>query len=140
LKKLAAETYPELLKKELPKTWEELEMIDGYYVDLTATVNRCYNFSTRKSNSNFFKTKEQAEASIALAQLSQLKAVYNGDWVVDWRNNKQGKHSIIFYNDEIHFVTYKVTPQFLTLKDRQTAQLFLENFRDLIIKAKPLFS
>ena len=55
----------------LPKTWEELNKINGYYI---SGHSRIENLDTSVGcidiNKNLFATEEQAKAAIALAQLS----------------------------------------------------------------------
>jgi hypothetical protein len=137
LKQLALQTFPELAEKELPKSWGDLKEIEGFYTNGDSNI-----FSTRgctkKRNRKLFATKEQAEASIALAQLSQLMKVYNNGWVADWTKNSQDKFCIEFCIDDINKVTNIGTNKFLAFKDEKTRDLFLENFRDLILTAKPL--
>ena len=63
---------------ELPKRWEDLEYIKGYYVDSGAEL--CFwdkedDDELEETEKNIFATREQAEAAIALAQLSQLREV-----------------------------------------------------------------
>jgi hypothetical protein len=137
LKQLALQTFPELAEKELPKSWEELEEIDGYYINSNTVRGKGSTFPAYDCNKNIFATKEQAEASIALAQLSQLMKVYNDGWVANWTNDED-KFCIIFFNDLIDTNTYIVAAKFLAFKDEKTRDLFLENFRDLILTAKPL--
>jgi translation initiation factor 2 beta subunit (eIF-2beta)/eIF-5 len=138
LKQLALQTFPELAEKELPKSWEELGEIDGYYVTSGCKVLSTCNFHRDEDDKNVFATKEQAEASIALAQLSQLMKVYNGDWVADWTDNAEGKHCVWFFKNEIATDCSYSLSSFLAFKDAKTRDLFLENFRDLILTAKPL--
>lgn len=143
LKQLALQTYPELGKKELPKTWEELEIKRGYCTDIDSIIHgglQSSNIRHKRFDKNMFATQEQAEASLALAQLSQLKKVYNGDWVADWENDEQEKYCIMFFDNEVDTDTWLNTNYFLSFKDKETRDLFLENFRDLIEKAKPLMS
>ena len=140
LKGLAIQTYPELAKKELPKTWEELEQISGCYVKGNNALGKQTSYyPTSLNNVNIFATKEQAEASIALAQLSQLREVYRNGWVPDWSDGKD-KYCINFFNNGINKDFYITTNSFLSFQDEETRDLFLENFRDLILKAKPLMS
>ena len=137
LRDLAVQTYPELLKKELPKSWEELKEINGYFVDIDSDIYDIKCNLNDSSVKNIFATKEQAEASIALAQLSQLMAVYNDGWVANWKAWKT-KYSIIFDEDVIVICECFNHQRFLTLKDKETAKEFLKNFRSLILTAKPL--
>lgn len=139
LKALALQTYPELGKKQLPKSWDDLIKIKGYYVGANTSRIIEHAYAEGK-NKNVFFTKEQAEASIALAQLSQLIEVYRNGWVPDWINDDQDKFCIEFYRGEIYCDDYVNTGNFLSFQDAETRDLFLENFRDLIEKAKPLMS
>lgn len=140
LKGLALQTYPELAKKELPKTWEELQCIyNGWFI---SGEDKTYKVPTNPTNGGYkqlFATKEQAEASIALAQLSQLREVYRNGWVPDW-SDYNVKYIISFKEDEIVTDFFKRSNYFLSFQDEKTRDLFFENFRELIEKAKPLFS
>jgi hypothetical protein len=109
LKELAVQTYPELVKKELPKTYEEL----GHLI-------------------TSFATNEQVLAVDAMRKLSQLLAVYN-DGSTRYKN-------VIRINspNEPYIYHYSGLQSFLSFKDRKTAELFLKNFKDLILTAKPL--
>jgi hypothetical protein len=141
LKELALTTYPEIAKKELPKSWSELENIKGYYVAGRDSTARYADTTTDKDNKNIFATKEQAEASIALAQLSQLREVYRNGWVPDYKEPLQIKYTITFYEDELSKNScHNTMHNFLTFQDEKTRDVFLENFSSLIEIAKPLLS
>jgi len=133
LKELAVQTYPELAKKELPKSWEELEEINGYYINSASVLTPSKISNAGCTLRNTFATKEQAEASIALAQLSQLREVYRNGWVADYKEPLQMKYTITFYE-------HNTMHNFLSFQDAETRDLFLENFKDLIETAKPLLS
>lgn len=138
LKALALQTYPELGKKELPKSWYDLIKIKGYYVGANTSRIIEHAYAEGK-NKNVFFTKEQAEASIALAQLSQLREVYRNGWVPDY-NKSENKYVIELFINRIDTHFYQGKNYFLSFQDAKTRDLFLENFRDLIEKAKPLMS
>ena len=140
LKALALETFPELGIKPLPKTWEKLKEIVGFYIDVNSSVEIAEECCTSDpDHRNVFATKEQAEAAIALAQLSQLREVYRNGWKPNWKNAKP-KYCIYFDNDLIITTFFIASNHFLSFQDEKTRDLFLENFRDLIEKAKPLLS
>jgi hypothetical protein len=128
-----------LAKKELPKSWEDLKKIEGYYVGSSSYIGYA-GHSTDDENKNIFVTKEQAEASIALAQLSQLREVYRNGWKPDWTDANKFKYIIEFYDNKIWTDTYTNSSQFLSFQDAETRDLFLENFKELIETAKPLMS
>lgn len=132
------EAYESQAKKQLPKTWEELEEISGFWVS-SESKTHSFTCKTFIDTKNLFATKEQAEASIALAQLSQLREVYRDGWKPDWSGNGI-KYCIIFEQKKIIINKNTFVHRFLSFQDKETAELFLENFRDLIETAKPLMS
>ena len=127
------------IKKELPKRWNELSSFEGFIYNGTIILTE-KNYIPCHANRRFFATKEQAEASIALAQLSQLREVYRDGWKPEWMNITQDKYCLQFYDREIDKATYNTTQAFLSFQSAEVRDLFLENFRDLIEQAKPLMS
>ena len=126
-------------KKGLPKSWEDLKNVSGYWVhNYCGTVR--FDGQISHTNRNTFKTKEQAEASIALAQLSQLRDVYRQGWEPYWNDATEHKWIIHFKGTDIHICREWLNNEFLSFKEVETAELFLENFRHLIEQAKPLMS
>jgi hypothetical protein len=140
LKELAVQTYPEVAKKELPKSWEELGEINGHFYDTRDNSLRykCGCSTKYIINKLVFATKEQAEASIAMAQLSQLMKVYNDGWEPDWSNLMSPKDCIYIEGGIIVAMQRWESNKFLSFKDAETRDLFLENFIELIETAKPL--
>ena len=129
LKQLALQTYPELAKKELPKKWEVLDVIKGFYINNTSIICNSYT-ATIPNNRNVFATFKQAESIIAMAKLSQVMAVYNDGWVADWSNVMQDKWRIVFHLRKPMVeknIRYK---EFLTFKTEELAEEFLTNFRE----------
>lgn len=124
---------------ELEDTWENLESISGWCTDGYSKVLRAINNDTTQDHKNVFKTKEQAEASIALAMLSQLMAQerYNGNWKPDWGNSEESKYAIYFQKEKINKDFFETCSQFLAFPTPKKRDQFLENHRDLILKAKP---
>jgi hypothetical protein len=137
LKDLAVQTYPELAKEQLPKSWEDLKKIDGYSVSIFSKIKYYQKTDCVESVFFTFATKEQAEASIAMAQLSQLMKVYNDGHVADYSGNSLNYY-IRFMRNELRIDSSYCYRSFLRFKDKETAQLFLENFKDLLEQAKPL--
>lgn len=121
------------IKKRLPKTWEELGRVQGYFVQDYSSITKTNVYATEE-NRNVFATKEQAEAAVAMAQLSQLMKVYNDGW----KYNGDWYVAITFFEDEIDIDSFDKAQTFLSFRNYEIANLFLKNFRDLIIKAKPL--
>ncbi len=64
--------------KERPTSWGSLWEIDWYWVDDCGGVNvAIYCNSSSDEEQSIFKTEQQAEASIALAQITQLLDKYD---------------------------------------------------------------
>jgi len=124
------------IKKRLPKNWEELDRVQGYYIQSNSRVNQS-SVSATDENTNVFATKEQAEAAVAMAQLSQLMKVYNDGWKPDW-NDHEFKYCIYFIGNDIREESLQNSRTFLSFKDEEIRNLFFENFRELIEQAKPL--
>ena len=85
------------------------------------------------SNKNIFATKEQAEASIALAQLTQLAAV----WC-----DKDGMWSIYIDVDK-RVISLELSNDggweyILRFETKEKCNRFIELFEDLILKASVL--
>ena len=124
---------------DLPKSWEDLETINGFYVnsasDIVKVKGEAYAVEDNKS---VFPTKEEAEACLALAQLCQLRDRYNNGWKPDWKDDREKKHCIEFFKGKIQKNYYHVLKKVLCFKTQELRDKFLENFRDLIETAKPL--
>jgi len=123
---------------KLPKTWEELGRINGHYIDGDSFGWMVADIKTSRHNKNIFRTKEQAKASIALAQLSQLMFVYNEGWQPNWKDPYENKRCIAFRENHINILITIKTQCFLAFKTPKIRDKFLENFEDLIWQAKPL--
>jgi len=64
--------------KERPTSWEELWEIKWYFIGMDSDIGKTDGiFYSADSNKNIFLTKQQCEASLALAQISQLLDKYD---------------------------------------------------------------
>ena len=121
---------------ELPKTWEELENISGYYVSSFSGITHYSLANCCNSAKNTFPTKELAEATLALAQLLQLRDRYNGDneGFIFNKNN----YCISVYNYNIDKSWHTQIQRVLAFRTKELGEEFYNNFKDLIEIAKPL--
>ena len=127
------------VEKELPKSWEELEFINGFYVSSLSSIYKAKeNIPSIESSKNIFPTKEEAEACLALAQLCQLRDSYNDGWKPDWENGMEIKWCIELFKENIHEKTQIYFNKILAFKTKELRDKFLENFKGLIEIAKPL--
>ncbi len=132
LKELALQTFPELAKKKLPKSWEELEELNGFYVDARLKIIKVGKFNTSyEDNQNIFATQNQAKSHvIAAAKLSQVMAVYNDGWVADWSKDSEIKYCLRMLRNKVILQTLTTEKRFLSFKTEELAREFLENFRE----------
>lgn len=122
----------------LPKTWKDLERIKGWYSNEYSEIVQFLGTHTHHNNRNIFPTKEEAVASIALAQLCQLRDRYNGDWKPDWTDNTYPKFTLHFVRENISIIHNYISQRTLAFRTEELAKEFKNNFSDLLEKAKPL--
>ena len=124
---------------QLPKSWEELNNVIGYFTDSFSSVEKLKMIhSTEVTNKNIFSSEQEARASIALAQLSQLRKVYRNGWEPDYANSDPKKYGVFKVRNGL-IVDYTYTQNiYLSFQDQDTAVMFLKNFKDLIEEASPL--
>lgn len=117
-------------KKGLPKSWEELETVSGFYIGLSSETYRLKNFNNL-TDKGTFKTEKQAKKALAMAQLSQLMYIYNDGWEPDWVNGET-KHIIHAVGRDINRKAACYTHYFLSFKTQEIRDEFLKNFEPLI--------
>jgi len=126
------------VENELPKSWEDLGVIRGFYVNAHSEARDFECCTNKDSNKNTFPTKKEAEACLALAQLCQLRDRYNNGWKPNWEDYNETKYCIEFCQGRIETIDRVNCHKILTFKTEELRDKFLENFRDLIETAKPL--
>ena len=127
------------VERELPKKWEDLGGVNGFYINAQSDINPYYDSEIKGTTSkNIFPTREEAEACLALAQLCQLRDIYNEGWKPNWEDYNETKYCIEFCQGRIETIDRVNCHKILTFKTEELRDKFLENFRDLIKIAKPL--
>ena len=139
---LSAYTEKELTEIVLPKTWEEfcsmkkVQPGEAYYCPTLGNFVEYKYYSNRTKHAfQALPSMEAAEAHLALIQLHQLRDFYWNGWKPNYADctykyflYKHGDHCI-----DIDFC--RAIDHFLTFQTEEVAQKFLNNFKDLIIKA-----
>ena len=126
-----------LVKKSIyPEDWEDYfidNYIEGFYIE-GEYAEHSFITNCGHQDKSIFKTKKQAQTSIAYAQLTQLMALpfYNGTWVPNWENKEQIKYCIVRYNNTIGTSTVDSDFKFLAFKSKEIRDIFLENHLNLI--------
>ena len=124
---------------QLPKTWEELKEVKGWYCKSNSELDVARSLHLLAEYKNTFVTLAQAQASLALAQLSQLREVYRQGWTPNWLDN-QNKYCVVFMDSHIILERWVSTHNFLSFQTKEIAEEFRNNFYNLIKQANPLMS
>lgn len=145
LKKVSDTEY-KIVKKEkiLPKTWEEFCEFypiksDEHSLGIGSAIITTVRERRLEIDRNVLPTKEKAEAILALCQLIQLRDCYNDGWKPDWKNENQYKYVFWFLKDNIKIGYLFCQPVLFAFKSEKLRDEFLNNFKDLIEKLRPLY-
>ena len=139
---LSAFTEEELTKVELPKTWDafcsQFEICGEYYIDADSRIKETKNgYRDPLYDKNMLPSRKAAEQHLALMQLHQLRDCYRQGWKPDWE--KEEVKWCIDKRKNYLIITLSFSySSFLSFQSKETAELFLNNFRDLIKEAGDL--
>jgi hypothetical protein len=124
-------------KESLPKTFNEIGSISGFYLHTSLGVQEMIDTESVEKNKDLFSTMELAEAALAIAQLSQLRDIYRQGWTPTKDDN-----GVVIFRDiagDYHTSSSVWSTKFLSFPDKDSiAEKFLFNFLDLIRKASPI--
>jgi uncharacterized protein YfcZ (UPF0381/DUF406 family) len=115
--------------KEWPKTWEELNVINGNIIGRYSTVD-VFDVSNAFAYKSVFATHQQAESALAMSQLSQLHKAIVGDWEVDW-SDKQTKWCISVEKYTIYVGEFSVSSHHFAFQTKEQAEFSLKHHREL---------
>jgi hypothetical protein len=126
-------------KKRVIASWTDLQTITGYFTDVNSIVRLASACETTgDKNYNIFARKRQADASLALAQLSQLMKNMVGSWTPDWADDSCIKYVIFGYSNEVTLGTSYLRSHFLSFPTKAMQDEFATLHEQLIKKALPL--
>lgn len=134
-------TFEEIVfkkKSKLPESWEDLKFISGWYTSTLSEIKEEETIMVEHRNKNIFSSKELAVASLALAQLSQLRKVARDGWEPDWKDTTSLKYVITWFKNNITIETRYGLSCFLSFQSMEITSEFLEKYRDLIEQARPI--
>lgn len=142
---LSAYTEEELTKAELPKTWEEF--CNNYKVQKEECFINSASYieylppsaAPRRKiiDSNLLPNRQAAEAHLALMQLHQLRDCYRQGWMPNLTIPKSN-FAIFYMKGKYSVEEFMYSSEFLSFQSKEIAELFLNNFRDLIEQARDL--
>lgn len=130
----------EVVCATLPKSWEEYCEHNSarrwrYFINEHSEIDEVVK---REIDMSTIQLREMAIAFRALMQLIQLRDCYRQGWTPDWEDDEQQKHSVATYFDQVCADTCTITKGVLSFQSEEIRDEFLENFKDLIEKAKEL--
>ena len=87
-RQLALDNFPKLALNEpnWPKSWENLDLIDGWFVTADSNISIRRKYTTRPSNKNMAPTEADCQSILAFCQLRQLSERMNMGWEPSERN------------------------------------------------------
>ena len=132
------------IKPQLPKTWEEFcynndRKPNEAFITNSSEIQLITEQHERKPfvDRNILPSKHAAKQHLILMQLHQLRDCYRQGWIPDWKDNYD-KYIIIKNRGKYDVLAGSWISCFLTFQNRETAEKFLTNFRELIEEAGDL--
>lgn len=135
-------------KHTYPKSWEEFcenkpITYKEYYISLDSHINKVISDDQPRNyngDRNLCKTEEEAEAFLALIQLKRLWHEYVDNYsekvddyyFIDFFTSINGCQCRVLHNCSI------ISKFLFKFPSKELAEEFLNNFKDLLIKASPL--
>lgn len=127
-----------IVLKEIKYDWEDFGLVKGYYISADSRIeDATIPEEAHDANKNTFPSKEEAEAALALSQLSQWRNKVLGDWKPDFKSDEH-KYAIMCYKGEIMIRVTDYLHFIFTFQNHDQAHEFMKNHKELLEKAKPL--
>ena len=119
-------------KKSRPMRFEDVNIKDYHYYKPFRLIE-----GREVRMDHLIVKTEYVRAFRALSELVILRDAWNEGWEADWDDETQEKVIITLMMEEFRILSASSRHP-LVLKDEETAKAFLDQFRYLIEKAKPL--
>jgi hypothetical protein len=120
-------------------SWDKLAKINGCYTSSCSNVIEVgRDCEASSSNRNIYPTWGYAQASLAQAQLLQLREAVNEGWAANWSDTSQPKYSILINTHGDYQVNRQYSQTLLNFKTKEMAEAVLVNNRDLLNQYKLL--
>lgn len=125
------------IKPKLPKKWEDIVRLNGYFVSSDSLIKPVNTGIIECHNKNSLPTIKLAEAMLALCQLLYLRDIYNDGWEPDWAEDSL-KYIINCFGNQLVVNLNNTVCRSMAFKTEELRDEFYENFKDLLEIAKPL--
>lgn len=134
-------TKEELTKKEFPKSWKDLKIIQGCFLGFESEIIGVQKLPAIDENKCVFPNRNLVNASLALAQLLQLRNKWweiDDNWKPIWEVNSDKKFTIIVKCNELEEGYSISTNKIFAFRTQEIRNAFLVAFEDLLKQATPL--
>lgn len=129
-------TFEKIVFKEVngrAMSWGDLRGVPGFCINEDSEIYKvAYLPFYDKSDKNIFPTRQDAESSLALAQLLQLRKNWIGDWVAYWNSSSQIKYTVFRDDNTIVNGRNKMFYEELSFPSKEIAKEFLAAHKELI--------
>lgn len=145
IKTILENTFPELKKNKYPMSHAELQDIlirekkDVSYICGDSTITKGYLIiNSTTENKNISLTSTRSKQHLAFIQLVALRDKWNeiDEFEPDWKDSQVCKHCIQNINNKVVRYDYYTMSRILAFKTKETRDLFLKTFDNLIENAK----
>jgi len=121
------------VEKKWPTSWEDLKDIGGYFTLRDSSVCHPPVLNRKEHNKNMFPTKQDADSSLAEAQLLQLRKAYIGDWDADWSfDNNVNKYCVERHYNKVIVDYHSLKYEELSFPKKEMAEHFLKHHEELL--------
>tara|TARA_R110000772_G_scaffold248805_1_gene362944 strand:- start:66 stop:746 length:681 start_codon:yes stop_codon:yes gene_type:complete len=139
---LSSPEYKELLNKFTNnqikdklnvKTYSDLKTVGGVYINNESSITNSPDLlHATIYNRNTFPTEADAESSLALSQLLQVRKAYIGKWEADWNDRDQKKWCISRFRINLEVRQNWISYHEFSFPNEEMARDFMVNNQDLL--------
>lgn len=125
-KRIAYDTYPELRPPQLPKRWEDVDLMENTcYVDRDNQIQHVSKAITAPANKNLLPNTNVAEAHRVVPELITMREIYRDGWVPSKSNSGWG----VYYDTGMRkWLVGLVFNHIFRFPTEEVARTFLDNF------------
>lgn len=116
-------------KKRVINTWDNLRLIEGYYIGSKGEIIEYKQGNAIYSNRNIFLNEKYTKSALALAQISQLLPYYDSN--VNWYKVTD-KYCIVRIGNRICIETWQSSYHLLAFYSKEEAERFLKYNEQLV--------
>lgn len=123
-----------ILKKKFKyPRWEDLETINGVYIERNSSIISVSDARPVHDNRDIFIDEKHVKSAMAMAQISQLMPYYGGEITdEEWKDGRILKYVIIKIGNHVSCDDYNLKYEFLAFHTKEQRDEFLKNNEQLV--------